>query len=307
MWLVFTDNPSLVSLSLIFVSMAVFQTIFSYNYRKSMPYLFYGSLRESGLALTVPVIFSIVILLYNYFSSPREISLTIASLHVAILLILLRHLFKFNRRRLKANIKKTSQRFSLADGLEQSEKICTVLRASSVVEACSPCSSVRRHETSVGDVEIIAAAFDENAVIQLLFSCVKNWQGWECPTLTYIGIERTPKVSICRKDGLKVSLRIVRPSEYGSALIDMSGRYHCDAIRIHALRMGGWLSFGPERKEYKFSEAFISCLTTRRPTDPGPLESELDVYERLGLQYIPSQMRNRQGIIDRAFRGELDI
>src|SRR5438309_7904210 len=100
------------------------------------------------------------------------------------------------------------------------------------------------------------------------------------------------KTSIRTTKGLQVDLRVVPPGVWGAALQYFTGsKAHNIRIREMAVRKGLKLS------EYGLFHAESGDLIVA--------ETEEEVYERLGLPWIPPTLREDRGEIEAALRGEL--
>src|SRR5215213_6279883 len=90
----------------------------------------------------------------------------------------------------------------------------------------------------------------------------------------------------------EVDLRIVEPEAYGSLLHHFTGgQAHNIALRERAVKMGINIS------EYGLAKAGTG--------DYKPVATEEDLYSRLGLAYIPPELREDAGEIEAADRGRL--
>jgi DNA polymerase (family X) len=100
------------------------------------------------------------------------------------------------------------------------------------------------------------------------------------------------KSSVRLHDGFQVDLRVVAPREYGAALLYFTGsKAHNVRVREIAVRKGLKLS------EYGLFEA--------RNGDLIVAETEEEVYERLGLRWVPPTLREDRGEVEAARDGEL--
>jgi len=100
------------------------------------------------------------------------------------------------------------------------------------------------------------------------------------------------KTSIRTTKGLQVDLRVIPPGCWGAALQYFTGsRAHNIRTREIAVRKGLKLS------EYGLFDAKSSDLIVA--------ETEEEVYERLGLPWIPPTLREDRGEIEAALHGEL--
>src|SRR6266550_7655172 len=136
-----------------------------------------------------------------------------------------------------------------------------------------PAGSLRRGSSTVGDIDILAA--DEKAADAFVgFSGVDRV------------IERGPtRVSVFLKTGTQVDLRIVKKEELGSALIYFTGsKQHNIELRSLAVEKG-----------WKLNEYGLLDSKTERVVAS---KTEEDVYGKLGLGFIPPELREARGEIE---------
>ncbi|HEY8474260.1 MAG TPA: DNA polymerase/3'-5' exonuclease PolX [Natronosporangium sp.] len=156
----------------------------------------------------------------------------------------------------------------------------------STVPGCVDCTyagSLRRMRESIGDVDILAAA-RVSAPLMDAFT--------RLPMVAEVIARGPTKSSIRTVDGLQVDLRVVPPEVWGAALQYFTGsKAHNIRIREIAVRKGLKLS------EYGLFRAEDDQLIVS--------ETEQEVYERLGLPWIPPTLREDRGEVDAALAGEL--
>ena len=159
----------------------------------------------------------------------------------------------------------------------------TMVEALSAVPGCQRCAyagSLRRWRETVGDVDILAAA-DDSAPLMAAFSAGQR-----------VIASGPTKTSIRTADGLQVDLRVVQLDAWGAALQYFTGsQAHNVAVRQIAVRKKLKLS------EYGLFDVGTGELIASR--------TEEEVYERLGLAWIPPAMREDHGEVEVAARGEL--
>jgi DNA polymerase (family X) len=142
--------------------------------------------------------------------------------------------------------------------------------------------SLRRKKETIGDLDIVAASTDQGALADAFahapFADEVLAHG---PTKVYI---------VC--SGVEVDLRIVEPEAFGALLHHFTGgQAHNIALRERAVKMGINIS------EYGLAKAGTG--------DYEPIATEEEVYAKLGLPYIPPELREDTGEIEAAERGEL--
>lgn len=150
-------------------------------------------------------------------------------------------------------------------------------------ERIAPAGSLRRAAESVGDVDVLAAAADSGPLMAALTGL---------PEAAEVIASGKTKTSVRTRFGLQVDLRVVPAGCWGAALQYFTGsRAHNVAIREIAVRRGLRLS------EYGLFDAESGERLAAR--------TEEEVYERLGLAWIPPVLREDTGEIEAARAGTL--
>ena len=144
--------------------------------------------------------------------------------------------------------------------------------------------SVRRGRETVGDVDLLVTGGDAGRIIQSFVSH---------PRVHEILVKGENKASVkIGIEGLQVDLRALPAESYGAALQYFTGsKTHNVALRQRALKLG-----------YTLNEYGLTTL------EGGTLvagASEEEIYQKLGLAWIPPELRENQGEIEAAEAGTL--
>ena len=146
-----------------------------------------------------------------------------------------------------------------------------------------PAGSLRRFKETIGDIDLMGTAEEAPGIIDAFV---------ELPQIREILVKGGTKASVIIHQNLQVDLRVVEHDAFGSLLQYFTGsKEHNIILRERAHRQG-----------LKLSEYGIADLGT------GQLEkfsSEEGFYSRLGLEFIPPELREGQLEIERAERGAL--
>jgi DNA polymerase (family X) len=166
--------------------------------------------------------------------------------------------------------------------------------AAAVIDAVGPvpgceriaaAGSLRRAAESIGDVDVLAAAQDSGPLMAALTAM---------PEAAEVIASGPTKTSIRTSAGLQVDLRVVPLDCWGAALQYFTGsQRHNVAIRELAVRRKLKLS------EYGLFDAETGERIVSR--------TEEEVYDRLGLAWIPPVLREDTGEVAAARRGELPV
>jgi len=145
---------------------------------------------------------------------------------------------------------------------------------------CAYAGSLRRWRETIGDIDILAAA-DDSAPLMAAFSA-----GHE------VVASGPTKTTVRTASGLTADLRVVPLDAWGAALQYFTGSVaHNVAVRQIAVRAKLKLS------EYGLFDAETNALIVSR--------TEEEVYDRLGLAWVPPAMREDRGEIELAARGQI--
>ena len=143
--------------------------------------------------------------------------------------------------------------------------------------------SLRRRRSTIGDLDLLACAADKDHV-QILESFTK------LPHVATVNDHGGTKASIIAHNGLQVDLRVLLPKNWGCALVYFTGsKEHNVTVRGMAQQLGLSLN------EYRFAKGKKEIFC----------ETEEEVYQRVGLEWIPPELREAAGEIEAAREGRL--
>src|ERR1017187_4207779 len=187
-----------------------------------------------------------------------------------------------NRRRAYAS------RHLISDALQQEEPLLEALRSHPCGIRCSPAGSLRRHREVIGDIDLLASSKQPAEVIEFFTSQ---------PGIVKVLAKGDTKASVLLEGGIQSDLRVVSDAEYSSALLYFTGsKEHNIVMRQRAIDRGLRLN------EYGL---FHSKTETRDPKLLVKCRTEEEMFEKLGLHYIPPEMREDIGEIALAEKGPL--
>jgi DNA polymerase (family 10) len=177
----------------------------------------------------------------------------------------------------------TEQRLLIARALPAAQELLRQLNECDAVISSAYAGSLRRMKETIGDIDLLAASERPDEVMDAF----RSLRG-----VVSSKVEGPTKTSVITASGLQVDLRVVEPVAFGAALQYFTGsQAHNVKLRARAVRMKLKLSeYGLFRVEG--DERIVS-------------ETEEEVYEALGMQWIPPTMREDRGEIEAAIAGEL--
>lgn len=143
--------------------------------------------------------------------------------------------------------------------------------------------SLRRRRETVKDIDILALAKDGKKVMDAFV---------QLSDVEKVVSKGDTKSAVILKMGLNCDLRVLSPEVYGAGLVHFTGsKEHNVALRTLAIKKGMKLD------EYGLFESKsgknIAC------------KSEEDVYAKLGMSYVPPEMRENNGEIELALQKKL--
>ncbi|CAL9663734.1 DNA polymerase_3'-5' exonuclease PolX [Streptomyces sp. enrichment culture] len=167
--------------------------------------------------------------------------------------------------------------------MDAAETIVGELSGATGCRRCAYAGSLRRVRETIRDIDVLVAA-EDSAPVTRTFT--------ELPYVTEVIAQGRTKTSVRTAKGLAVDLRVVPPDSWGAALQYFTGsKAHNIRTRELAVRQGLKLS------EYGLYDAESGEKIVS--------ETEEDVYDRLGLPWIPPTLREDRGEIEAGLNGEL--
>ncbi|MFD2421206.1 DNA polymerase/3'-5' exonuclease PolX [Amycolatopsis pigmentata] len=143
--------------------------------------------------------------------------------------------------------------------------------------------SLRRMRDTVGDIDLLVAAVDAEPIMADVAGL---------PMVARVLAHGPTKTSVLTTTGVQVDVRVVDPSVWGAAMLYFTGsKPHNIQVRELAVRAGLKLS------EYGLFDVATGRLIVA--------ETEEEVYQRLGLPWIPPTLREGTGEVEAALEGRL--
>jgi DNA polymerase (family 10) len=188
--------------------------------------------------------------------------------------------------------RQAQKRQLLGDAVPVASEILAFVRAHDAVERADAAGSLRRWKDTIGDVDVLVATESGEEVGEAL----ADWNRVE-ETL-----DLGPTKTSVRASGLRIDLRAVVPEEFGAALQYFTGsKAHNITLRNHAIA-----------EDMKVNEYGVFDVADVENPDEGQRvgellasETEAEMYDVLGLPWIPPEMREDRGEIEAALEGLL--
>ena len=173
------------------------------------------------------------------------------------------------------------RRTALRQAEQVAEPLLARLRQIPGVLDAAVAGSYRRRRETVGDLDVVVSSRTAAAVIERFL---------RDPNITKILEQGPTRASVMLHGGIQLDLRAVPPASYGAALLYFTGsKAHNIVLRRMAV-LKGW-----KLNEYGIFEG------DRRLAG----RTEQEIYARLGLSFIPPELREDQGEVTAAGRAGL--
>ncbi|MBM3172544.1 MAG: DNA polymerase/3'-5' exonuclease PolX [Chloroflexi bacterium] len=166
-------------------------------------------------------------------------------------------------------LRRKDQRIPTGEALPVVDEILDALRPLPGVKNLTAAGSLRRFRETVGDIDLMGTADNPEEVINAFV---------KLPQVREVLAQGPTKASVIIPGGLQADLRMVEHDSFGSLLQYFTGsKQHNIVLRTRSQRQG-----------LKLSEYGITNLATDKLEK---FTTEEEFYRRLGLQYIPPELR----------------
>lgn len=185
--------------------------------------------------------------------------------------------------------KQSGNRFILGFVMPELENIIAGLKKLKEVERVDIVGSARRKKEAIGDADILVISENPKPVMDYFVNI---------PGVSRVFAHGETKSAIRLKNGLEVDLRVVPKDSYGAAMQYFIGsKDHNVALRQIAVKKGYKLN------EYGlFREGKRGKVKGKRESGEIKVagEDEKEIYKKLGMDWIPYEMRENTGEIELA-------
>src|SRR6267154_2405218 len=176
----------------------------------------------------------------------------------------------------------------ISDALPKAEALLESLRSHPDVLRCSSAGSLRRHREIIGDIDLLASSKNPKSVLDFFAGQ---------PGILNVIAKGETKASVLLDGGIQSDLRVVSDAEFPSALMYFTGsKEHNIVMRQRAIERGLRLN------EYGL---FRSKTETRDPKLLESCKTEEEVFAKLGLKFVPPEMREDMGEFKLAEKSEV--
>jgi len=182
---------------------------------------------------------------------------------------------------------KHDERLHLHRAMETATDVVNYLQTARATTEVSFAGSLRRWKETVGTVRLVGNTKRPAALIEHFL---------RFPQIVET-VEKMEEACVVRLvGGVRVSLVAARPAEFALALLTETGsKAHIN--KLQKIANGD----GPERN----AKPAGNKKRGKRSARSAELQDEAHIYEQLGMQYIPPELREDQGEIEAALEGKL--
>lgn len=175
------------------------------------------------------------------------------------------------------------KRLLLPDALSIANSLLTGLKKDPSVREAAPVGSIRRRNSTVGDIDLVASSTNIQKTLDAFAAL---------PQVKEVKNRGDDRSSVILKNSLQIDLLVSKPESYGSLLQHFTGG---KAHNIHFRKLA-------VEKGFSISEEGVKNIKTGKVT---PCKTEDDVYAFLKMQTPPPEIREDTGEIELALTHKL--
>lgn len=178
------------------------------------------------------------------------------------------------------------ERVLLVDARELAEPLLAHAEGGPGVQRADLAGSIRRWQETVRNIDLVAATRDASAFLDYME---------RFPRAASVEARESDRCTLRLSGGLKAEVRAVPPARYAAALLHYTGSTaHIERLAKIA-----------EERDLTLSERGLEGSGKGSGKGAGEkLKTEADIYEHLGLPYIPPELREDEGEIEAALAGD---
>ena len=188
-----------------------------------------------------------------------------------------------------ADYKRIAGRFLIDEADRTAQKLIDHMKDLAGVEKITPAGSLRRGRETVGDLDILVTGevCENDGERQAAIDHILKFPG-----IMDVLAKGDNKVSFRLRSGMQVDVRLLPRDSFGAAMQYFTGsKSHNVTLRQRALKMGLTLN------EYGLAQLEGGQRVAGK--------TEAEIYQRLGLEFIPPELRENCGEIEAAEKNAL--
>lgn len=176
---------------------------------------------------------------------------------------------------------RSHERLSIAVAESIASNVVEYLKKNAPILQISPAGSLRRWKETIGDIDILVTGKDHKKIVDVFT---------KYPEAEQVISAGETKSSILVQGGIQVDIRIVDKKSYGAALQYFTGS-KAHNVKLRSIAVS---------KKWKLNE--YGLFDGERPIAG---ETEEEVYKKLGLQWIPPELREDRGEVELALKNKI--
>jgi DNA polymerase (family 10) len=171
-------------------------------------------------------------------------------------------------------LKKYQNKFLYSDAALEAQVLLSSLKSVKGLKQIEVCGSLRRKKEIIGDIDILVSATNAEAITKKFLSN---------PAIESITGTGETKTSVVLKSGMACDLRVVSEKEFPFALVYFTGS------KDHNIEL---------RRIAKEKDLMLNEYGLFEKDKLIPCRTEDEVYQKLGLTFIPPELRESMGEIE---------
>ena len=184
---------------------------------------------------------------------------------------------------------KTAERLHLHRALQTATQVINYLQTARDTADIAVAGSLRRWKETVGTIRLVGKTKQPTTLVEHFL---------RFPLIVEVIEQMEEACTVRLAEGARVSLVAARPAEFALALLTETGsKAHVNKLQQIANGAGPPVK---ARKKVRKQSARSSARSSE-------LLDEADIYEQLGMPFIPPELREDQGEIEAAFAGKLPL
>lgn len=185
-----------------------------------------------------------------------------------------------------ASLRQRTGRALVVDARVAASAMVEWLREHCDLEQIEIAGSVRRWRETIGDIDIVVAADAAGPIMEAFTTA---------PGVERVLAKGDTKSSVVAERGLQIDLRVVPPASFGAALVYFTGS------KAHNVHLRGLAL----KKKLLLNEYGLYRAGEEDGGTPLASRTEQEVYAALGMDWIPTELREDRGEIEAAVAHEL--
>jgi DNA polymerase (family X) len=186
---------------------------------------------------------------------------------------------------------KAEERLHLHRALQTATQIINYLQTARDTAEVAVAGSLRRWKETVGTIRLVGKTKQPATLVEHFL---------RFPLIVEVIEQMEEACTVRLAEGARVSLVAARPQEFGLALLTETGS------KAHVNRLQQ-IANDPERTTKPRNKKRSAKPAARRSAASTTLQSEQDIYEQLGMSYIPPELREDEGEVEAALAGKLPL